>query len=447
MGHRLELRHIGPIEACVVDIDRFTVLTGPQSNGKSTVAKAIYFFRTVKQDIVNIMMQGGPEAPSGREHASWTYTLKQRMRDKFLQLFGTSRIMSDDMEMKYTYAKGVAIRVFLKPDIHSYEKNYVDIEFSRSLEDYLNDLDSHSFVNINAPQKQHEENLLSKKLNDPYETVFIPAGRNLITLLSTQLNYIFTSLEGTQLRNIDYITRRYTELILKLKPSFEGGMAGLVSRIKDDAAGMKRYEKHKPAINLLKASVQKVLNGTYRYMDGEERLYIDDKKYVKINFASSGQQEAVWVFNLLFYYLLEDRKVFLILEEPESHLYPESQQTMAEVLALFYNESNAALITTHSPYILGTFNYLLFAAQAGKQAGAVKKEVHKRYWIDPVSASAYYIHNGIMDNALDSSDGLTLIDNGLIDGASEQINRINDFIIEQLDDPEPEENCEEERRG
>lgn len=55
---------------------------------------------------------------------------------------------------------------------------------------------------------------------------------------------------------------------------------------------------------------------------------------MKINLASSGQQEVVWLFNLLFYYLIEQRKVFLIVEEPESHLYPASQQTISHVATL-----------------------------------------------------------------------------------------------------------------
>lgn len=346
--------------------------------------------------------------------------------------------MPDDMELKYTYDYEMSIRVFLKPDINSPEKNYIEMEFSDSFQEYLAELDTHSFADIRTDQKQYEEARLAKKLQDPYETVFIPAGRNLITLLSTQLNYIFTSLENTQLRNIDYITKRYTELILKLKPSFGRGMTGLIQDTENSPEQMKRYLNHRPAINLLMSSVQKVLRGNYRYVDGEERLYIDGKKYVKINFASSGQQEVVWVFNLLFYYLLEDRKVFLILEEPESHLYPESQQTMAEILALFLNEENSCLVTTHSPYVLGTFNYLLFAAQSGNGAQKVKKKLRKRYWIDPAHAAAYYIHDGVMDNAMDASDDLVLIDNGLIDGASEQINAMNDFIIEQLDNSEAE---------
>ena len=88
---------------------------------------------------------------------------------------------------------------------------------------------------------------------------------------------------------------------------------------------------------------------------------------MKINLASSGQQEVVWIFNLLFYYLLEEKKVFLILEEPESHLYPESQRLIAEVLSLFANSDKQILITTRSPYVLGTFNYLLIAAQCPEQ--------------------------------------------------------------------------------
>ena len=57
MDHKLRLYHVGPIQECDLDLNDFTVLTGPQASGKSTVAKAVYFFRTVKQDILNIIKQ------------------------------------------------------------------------------------------------------------------------------------------------------------------------------------------------------------------------------------------------------------------------------------------------------------------------------------------------------------------------------------------------------
>lgn len=312
---------------------------------------------------MNIMMQGGPKMVAGRSDARWEHTLKQRMRDKLLQLFGTSWIMPADMEMRYSYTDQFWLRVYLTESWED-SRNFVDFEFSEGFQEYLNDLDTHSFINITQGQKKHEEDLLARKLDDPYETVFVPAGRNLITLLSTQLNYIFTSLDELQLRNMDYITRKYTELILKLKPLFGNGMAGLLFDLENDPNRMKCYKAHRSAIHLLMKNAETVLQGSYQYVDGEERLNLSNAdRYVKINFASSGQQEIVWVFNLLFYYLLENRRVFLILEEPESHLYPESRQRIGEVLALFCNEKNAELLTTHSPYMLGTFNYLLLAGQ------------------------------------------------------------------------------------
>ena len=114
MSHELHLHKIGPINDCRLTLDSFTILTGPQANGKSTAAKAVYFFRSVKQDILSIMMQGGPNAVTGDKASTWSTVLKQRMKDKFLQLFGTSWVMPSDMRMEYQYSKDVSITVSLE---------------------------------------------------------------------------------------------------------------------------------------------------------------------------------------------------------------------------------------------------------------------------------------------------------------------------------------------
>lgn len=433
MKHELKLHHLGPIQECHLSIDDFTVLTGPQSSGKSTVAKAVYFFRTVKQDILNIMMQGGPQAVSNKDTTIWQTVLTQRMKDKFMQLFGTSWVMPLDMEMEYTYQTNVSIRISLTQNYEEPYKNYIQVEFSQDIKDYLEDLSYRSFSNITPGQKEHEETGLNKLFDDPFETVFIPAGRNLITLLSTQLNYIFTSLEDSQLRNIDYITKRYTELILKLKPMFEHGMEGVIREIENDPTRLEKYKKVRPAINLLIDAAKQVLQGSYRYTENEERLYLLDEKYVKINLASSGQQEVVWIFNLLFYYLIEEKKTFLILEEPESHLYPSSQQTIAHILAVMLSCGNTGIVTTHSPYILGTFNYQLMANQVPPAYHEqIKKQLNKRMWLNEKKTNAYYIHKGAMEVAIREEDGLKLIKDELIDGASSSINEMSDFLLEFL---------------
>jgi len=430
MNHILKIQHLGPIEKCEIKLNQFTVLTGPQSNGKSTVAKAIFFFRTVKQDILQIMMQGGPKAITGKDNAQWERVLSQKMKDKFLQLFGTSWVMPQDMYMEYIYKKDVSIKVSLSDGDHDNVANYLRIEFSDKIRSHITELEYTNYQNMTAPQKDYESKILNRLFDDQYETVFIPAGRNLITLLSTQLNYIFTSLEGSQLRNIDYVTKRYTELILKLKPLFVNGMDGLWASEKNS---IQRPTPIPSAIKLLLKDAHTVLCSKYKYVDGEERLYLDSNRYVKINLASSGQQEIVWVFNLLFYYLLENKKVFLILEEPESHLYPESQRIIGEVLSLFCNCGNAELITTHSPYLLGTFNYLLMAHQCPEtRQEVIKEKVHKYKWLDPNDTCACFICDGYLENALSDEDGLVLIQNERIDGASKNINQIGDLLLEQF---------------
>lgn len=433
-NHTLEIHSLGPIKECTLTVNRFTVLTGPQSNGKSTIAKAVYFFRTVKQDILTIMMQGGPRIVVDNNKDTWEHWLKGKMRDKFEQLFGASWTMPNQMELKYTYTSHYQVRAFLKPNWKNTGLKLVDFEFSPDFRAYLKDLDGRSFTNIRIALKSSEEQRLAEILDEPYETVFIPAGRNLVTLLTAQLNYIFASMDTHQLRNIDYVTRRYTELILMLKPIFEDGMIGLLANAANDPEQARTYKKNRDSIQKLLDVAETVLHGTYRCVDGEERLYLDQSRYIKINYASSGQQEIVWVFNLLFYYLLEGKKVLLILEEPESHLYPDSQELIGQVLALFRSSGNAVLSTTHSPYLLGTYNYMLLAGQVpSNRHELIQQELAQPYWLHPAAVSAYHVHGGKMDDALSCEDGLTLIENSLIDGASQSINRKAEQFIELID--------------
>ena len=79
----ISIKHLGPVDRFDMEIRDFCILTGPQSNGKSTVAKAIFFFRTVKQDILNIVMQGGPSKFSGNPASKWMDVMKQQLKEKF----------------------------------------------------------------------------------------------------------------------------------------------------------------------------------------------------------------------------------------------------------------------------------------------------------------------------------------------------------------------------
>lgn len=70
-------------------------------------------------------------------------------------------------------------------------------------------------------------------------------------------------------------------MILKLKPTFGYGMDGVIREIEADPIRLKKYKEIRPAVNLLRTAAEQVLNGSYRYTENEERLYLSDGKYVK----------------------------------------------------------------------------------------------------------------------------------------------------------------------
>ena len=57
----------------------------------------------------------------------------------------------------------------------------------------------------------------------------------------------------------------------------------------------------------------------------------------------------------------------MVFEEPEAHLYPETQSDIVELIGLLANlYHNQIIKTTHRPYILSAFNNLLYAYQVAK---------------------------------------------------------------------------------
>ena len=65
--------------------------------------------------------------------------------------------MTLDMKMEYQYSDKVAITVSLEEDSNDPSRNYIVIDFSESIENYLEALSSHIFTNITPAQKEHEE--------------------------------------------------------------------------------------------------------------------------------------------------------------------------------------------------------------------------------------------------------------------------------------------------
>ena len=73
-----------------------------QASGKSTIAKAIYFFRTLKEDIFQLILRRSfSQLESDEKRSSLRSDFESAVRNKFLSTFGTSYSMERDMKVTY----------------------------------------------------------------------------------------------------------------------------------------------------------------------------------------------------------------------------------------------------------------------------------------------------------------------------------------------------------
>jgi predicted ATP-dependent endonuclease of OLD family len=209
----------------------------------------------------------------------------------------------------------------------------------------------------------------------------------------------------------------YIKLVTSIKANFKDGLS---------------YVHGKPVI--VKATIlmlmKKILKANY-FNNGYEYLLLDNDEKIPLNYASSGQQDALWLLNIMFYYLTSDSKAFFIIEEPESHFYPETQKLITEFIALVHNAGHKILITTHSPYILGALDNLLYAQTRANETGKgnyiSENIIYKGYWLKKESFGSWFVSNGKAESCFNEETGA--LKNGVIDGISNVINEDFDKLL------------------
>ena len=177
---------------------------------------------------------------------------------------------------------------------------------------------------------------------------------------------------------------------------------------------------------------QEILKSSYAIKN--KQVYLKDKNNIefKISDASSGQQEVLPIIEMIEYLIKTNKSAFCVIEEPEAHIYPVTQYNLVKMISYFnnFNNNNKILITTHSPYILGAINNLIYATNINDNNGNTKinEILPESLWIHFSDLGAYKIENGILADICDKE--MKLIDNIQIDEASKMINNDYDRMFE-----------------
>jgi len=423
---RIVISQFDPIEKFEADIQDVMLFIGPQASGKSTLSKLIYFFKSIKDELIALIY----EIAQKDDITFWRFFTNQTKR--FSEYFDYP--IHHPFKIQYFYSPNKFVIFDFDYDEFSGEWG-TSIGFNKNFEQELisifeqarhvvqtilsskkSSLPLHELLQLETEKRSALkviEHYLAELFEDNTTTIFIPAGRSLISTLTEQQNI------GTV--NLDVFTRTFWEQINALRPYFKDDFRFLIREKFYDAATNDTNKRMTLASDLINA----ILKGEYRFEDGVEKIYCTPAYPVKLNYASSGQQEAVWILLLIFKYLLDETKVFIVFEEPEAHLYPEAQKHIVELIALLANQSgNQVLLTTHSPYILSAFNNLLYADQVAKKNEDLKQKVSgvidPNCWLDVDRTAAYFMDGKRVESIIDPE--LRLIQAEKIDSASQVIN-------------------------
>ncbi len=427
---KLTIKNFGPITDVSIEVKKINIFIGPQASGKSTISKAIYFFQTIRYDLLELVLSMLEKGDTSKPLSQFNRIIKK----KFLDYWGSTFHLKT-MFLSYDFNKQMQISLKLEPrnkfidpqyskDFQIIFKDIIqDVELFQSQKSNENDFSTSSKLFLIESERRQFLQIVERKLDlifgSSQELLFLPAGRSLAATISDQLQYL-------NVKQMDYLMREFIEKINAIKSSF-------TKDFREIRLEMQFLTSEKPDISRIRVAekiINSILKGTYKSEKNGEKLFYSKNQYVKINFASSGQQESLWILLLLYLNILYRKKIFVVIEEPEAHLFPEAQQEIINLIALLSNtlEDNITIITTHSPYILSSMNNLLYAHKVGQlNFTKVNEKIDSRLWLPFSELTAYFVDEGEIKSITDEE--LQMIKVEEIDSASRKINANFDYLL------------------
>ena len=433
MEHKIYVMNFGPIKNTELDITSFLYMIGPQSSGKSTVAKLVYFYLHVRDELVAYLI----DKSYNIETDIVSKTFKKRLRNRFVEFFGPTPNVSD-IYIRYYYTKDI----YITTKLDSQYKYYVNHHFSEKAWQKIIDLakkyensfrynDNTSYLTSKIGKITYEKNkntLLNNIRDECFnlfnydkELFFVPAGRSLLSTIPDQLQNIHHHL-------LDFPMRQFIETVNSTKNIFTKPLDEIIT----DRKALTTSNLWTSVVNDCKYMTRKILKGEYIHDREGGKLYVSENFFTKINYSSSGQQESVWILLSLFLLALDQTQSFVVIEEPEAHLFPSAQKNLLEYIAYIYNKINCDfVITTHSPFITEYLNNLMYAHDLSYRTNKkhISQVISKSYWINPYTTSGYYVNESGTLETLRMENSI-LFENEYLDNYSYFTNEELDKLID-----------------
>lgn len=385
MENTLNVKNFLIFNEAQIHIRKFTVFIGPQASGKSVIAKLIYLFYRLPEEAFFAILSGESiELIKHRMEKTLSKIFFHKIREN--QTFEI-RLKTPRGELSFVGDTEKGCAFAMSPHYENLiregkrifdsgqggEQEEQDKSFSRTkiseIRDYFHDADW-GFVNRDS------------------RGFFVPAGRALFSTLSDNLFKLLSPSFTQDLESLDFFLVEFGD----------------------------EYERFKSFIETRAIAVESpLIGGAYIRENGRDFIRTEmngNATNIPIKYVSSGQQELLPIIILLRFY----NRGFLIIEEPEAHIFPEAQDEVSRRITATQNpdaEKKAYLLTTHSPYVLNAINNMTYAGMLAEKLKNNPKQLQKldkiyppEERISPGELSAHFFESGTIENIIDSDTRL-----------------------------------------
>lgn len=402
------IKNIGPIKEVELDLNKINVFMGPQSSGKSTIAKIISYCSWYEKN--NIL--------GTRPNVNFYKDLIEfhNLEDSYFCDDSLIEYKSSNCHIIFSGKKGEPVsivtkvgpkRVFRNEKIEYIpaERNIVSVpgigQYTESKNNVLNFL----YDWFRAKRNKKEDNKYKLPLNslngvsyyyvqdEDSDKLVLENGKEIklqhassglmsVTPMIMVFNYVMNEIYSEQRTQSPFETINIESKIELLDLPNKEILKRLISQTKklDEAKNKLSNKKLSPEFQ---AELDEVMN---RYNDSQKKIvnligFDSDYNYTK-----------------------------LIIEEPELNLFPKAQQDLIYyILEVIVREKrdHQLVLTTHSPYVLFALNNCMMGGLVKKNIPLKERKTFASYksWIDPKKVSVYEIHDGTL-KCIQDEDGI-----------------------------------------
>ncbi|MBN9380755.1 MAG: AAA family ATPase [Chitinophagaceae bacterium] len=420
---RLQVRNFGPIESIDIEIKDINIFIGKTSSGKSTVAKLISIFKSVEfAQFEDIRFFKKKLADFNIEFEIKDSTVINYSNDTI-----SVELINHQFKSDHTFRE-----VLLRLD-HVFSSYQYGFEQRWDAVGLLLDSPIPEVTAVKNGKENQSLQRINKKIKEIGElrTGF---GKGELTDFDSLSKKYFSLLKDL-VRESNVYNSLYVPAERILLSMIAESLFGLLRNEVSIARSIKDFgAKFEKARSEIKKTAIDFLGIEFEYDDNVNFIKLSNNTRIRLEHTSSGYQSVTPLF-LVLEYFLNRKELFkncIVIEEPESNLYPTAQKDLIEyIISGKLISEDKLFITTHSPYVLTTIDNLIqaynVAVREGKSPEEVEKIVPRKFWIDFDKVTCYYFENGSCRSTMDRET--MTIGTSNIDDVSIQLGKTFDELI------------------